>query len=292
MAERLFDLVEVADGVHFAEARDPVLALGNAGFVDLGDRAVVFDTFASPEAGRALLAAAEARLGRAPDLVVNSHAHGDHVLGNAAFAPRATFLSTGETRRGVARLADRAAAETERLRPLAPHDPEAASRLARLEALRIVPPDVTFEDAVELHGSRRSALVRTPGGGHTASDAVLLVPDAGVLFAGDLLFGPEGHPWAGDGDPAAWAAHLRALAGGAPRVVLPGHGAPTTAGTLLDFAAYLDALAAAVDDLAADPDRPVDDVRLPDPHDGRDGREWLTRSLHVLRGRRAAARSG
>ena len=87
------------------------------------------------------------------------------------------------------------------------------------------PPDQTFDDTatVEIEPGGRSIDLRYLGRGHTDNDIVVLVPDAGVVFAGDLL--ENGAPPSfGDAFPLAWAvtgARLLELVAGA---VAPGHG--------------------------------------------------------------------
>ena len=50
---------QLADGVFASIAEEGDLAVGNAGFVDLGGETLVFDTHVSVAAGRELRAAAE-----------------------------------------------------------------------------------------------------------------------------------------------------------------------------------------------------------------------------------------
>ena len=59
-------------------------------------------------------------------------------------------------------------------------------------------------DAASLDLGGRQLALRYLGRGHTDNDIVAVVPDAGVLFAGDLL---ENAPAPGFGDsfPIAWA---------------------------------------------------------------------------------------
>ncbi len=61
------------------------------------------------------------------------------------------------------------------------------------------------------------------GRGHTDNDLVVLVADAGVAFAGDLV--EEGAPpQFGDAWPLEWPGTLQRLVEVAPAVVVPGHG--------------------------------------------------------------------
>ena len=226
------DLVEAGGGVHAAIARPDRLAVGNAAIVDLGGETLVVDTHISFSAAGELGEAAEEATGRTASLVFNTHWHADHVLGNAQFAG-STIVSTTRTREliatvGVERLRSRLdaleeelPAEIERLR--AAGDEEGA-RLLEREApeLRTVThrlPDETFER--ERDFGRARAL--TYGGGHTESDAFLLVPDAGVLVAGDLVVVAM-QPWSGHGDPRSWAEILDRMLELDWDTCVPGHG--------------------------------------------------------------------
>jgi glyoxylase-like metal-dependent hydrolase (beta-lactamase superfamily II) len=145
--------------------------------------------------------------------VVNTHAHFDHCFGNAAFRPAAIW--------GHRRCAEVLRTRGEEQRASAVEWlPEAAERLARLE---IVAPDrlVGERAAVDL-GGRRVELAHL-GRGHTDNDLVVLVADAGVAFAGDLLE-EGGPPQFGDAFPLEWPGTLQRLAQAGPTVLVPGHG--------------------------------------------------------------------
>src|SRR5699024_5141264 len=94
----------------------------------------------------------------------------------------------------------------------------------------IAPPDRTVASRTELALGGRTAVLRHPGPAHTGHDIVVHVPDAGVLFAGDVVehaesgfgvdsFGP-------DTRLASWPDALDVLLGLEPVLVVPGHGEP------------------------------------------------------------------
>lgn len=86
-----------------------------------------------------------------------------------------------------------------------------------------IPGRRTFARRLTLHGTRRRAEFVSLGPAHTGDDAVLVLPDDGVVFCGDLLF-VACHPYLPDGDPERWRDALDVLLGfGAARYV-PGHG--------------------------------------------------------------------
>jgi glyoxylase-like metal-dependent hydrolase (beta-lactamase superfamily II) len=84
-------------------------------------------------------------------------------------------------------------------------------------------PDATFSGSRELAVGSRTAHALEVGPAHTAGDAVVHVPHAGVVFCGDILFrGVTPVVW--HGPVAGWIAALdRCLALDADRFV-PGHG--------------------------------------------------------------------
>jgi glyoxylase-like metal-dependent hydrolase (beta-lactamase superfamily II) len=103
---------------------------------------------------------------------------------------------------------------------------EASAELAvGLAEVVIDPPDQTFEEAatVEIEPGGRSVELRYLGRGHTDNDIVILVPDADVLFAGDLLEN-NATPFFGDGYPLDWPATAEAIVELVTGAVVPGHG--------------------------------------------------------------------
>ena len=72
--------------------------------------------------------------------------------------------------------------------------------------------------------ARRPAVeLRYLGRGHTDNDIVVLVPDADVLFAGDLVEA-DATPFFGDGYPIDWPETVERLVELVTGAVVPGHG--------------------------------------------------------------------
>jgi glyoxylase-like metal-dependent hydrolase (beta-lactamase superfamily II) len=91
-----YDLHEVGDGVWAAIVDDETPAVGNAAIVDLGDETLVFDTTMSFQLAKRLRDEAQELTGRDPGILVNSHWHGDHILGNQSFTGK-RIVSSGRT---------------------------------------------------------------------------------------------------------------------------------------------------------------------------------------------------
>ncbi len=266
-----FDLEPLTDGVYAAIAKEGGLAWSNAGIVDLGDRTLIFDLCMSPQVGRDLVDAARQLTGHPVMLAINSHWHFDHVLGNQALPAEATLISTPRTRALIAerippyiaqqRKQTSAILGTLEARLKAEEDPEKCDELGKeidfyrmamadLPGLVCRVPDMTFQEKITFYGTARRAELFTLGGGHTESDALLVLPDENILFAGDLLF-HESHPWLGDGDPDEWLRIYARLEELTPpvQVVVPGHGAVTTPDAFSALRRYLHVLRRLVDDL-------------------------------------------
>jgi cyclase len=240
---RTAKIERVRDGVYAAIAEADGVAVGNAGFVDLGGETLVFDTHVSLAAGRELRAAAE-QLGPVRTVVL-SHWHGDHVYGAGAFDADVNVVATAGT---AVLMRERTAPRIDAMkaRPLEEFDGTPFAEIARteLQALELRLPDATFEEQRAFVGKKRTAQALTYGGGHTLSDGVLWLPAEKILFAADLVV-VGSHGWVGDGDVTAWPRILERLAGLEPETIVPGHG-PVAGPEAIEFMLrYLDAVTSA-----------------------------------------------
>ena len=201
---------EVADGVLVSVAQPESV---NLGLVLGRTGALLVDTGSSPEQGAALRAAVAERTDLPLVGVVITHAHSDHAFGLAAFADVPTFGHESVP----AALASAATAE-------------AAARLG-VDPAGLRPPAREIAVAVAFDLGDRRVEVAHLGPGHTGGDLVVVVPDADLLFVGDLVESaptPEtAAPWWGpDSLPHAWGATLDGVIGlmTAGSRAVPGHG--------------------------------------------------------------------
>jgi glyoxylase-like metal-dependent hydrolase (beta-lactamase superfamily II) len=275
-----FTVHEVAAGVWACVAPGPAsAAVSNAAIVDLGDKTVVVDTFMTLLAAEDLADEVHRRTGREPFLVVNSHWHSDHVRGNAAFATTPTVgtarmlqLIVEDAPRSPQEFAERAeqvrqsatalaaAATTDEEQRTARGTKALADALAaEVGSYRIALPDILIGDRLDIDGER-SLTILGYGRGHTESDLLVHVPDAGVVVAGDLVWTGT-HPKTSDGFPAEWAAVLDRVGELKPAAVVSGHGppgGPDDVAAMADYMRKLEAMVAAatagdLDPATADP---------------------------------------
>jgi glyoxylase-like metal-dependent hydrolase (beta-lactamase superfamily II) len=246
--------VEVADRVWVARYEFLDVNVG----VVAGERGLlVVDTHTSEAAARLTLEQVR-RLGAGEVVaVVNTHEHFDHTFGNVVFAEEydGAQLLIHET--AAANLPAHAAAlQQEAARGAeTPDDPD-RDRHREIAETRVLVPDDTFSSArvVDL-GDRLVELVH-PGRGHTGGDAVVRVPDADVLFAGDLVEESavrKGVPGYGnDSFPLEWPATLDLVISmlGDDSLVVPGHGMPVDKDFVLEQRGSIGVVAETIHDLA------------------------------------------
>jgi glyoxylase-like metal-dependent hydrolase (beta-lactamase superfamily II) len=212
--------VELADGVLARRYGELDLTVG---LVIGGERALVVDTRGDRAQGAELAAAVRA-VTTLPMGIVYTHAHFDHCFGTSALTGFPVYAHPG----CAAALAE--GAEVQRAEWTAYYrlrgDHNTADHLA---ASPVVTPSalVSLEKVLDLGG--RSVALSHPGLAHTDHDLTVHVPDAAVLFAGDLV--EQGAPPDfTDAYPLSWPAAIERLRALDPATVVPGHGSPVPPG--------------------------------------------------------------
>ncbi|MER5294944.1 MBL fold metallo-hydrolase [Streptomyces pharetrae] len=199
---------EIADGVHAFVQPPGGWCLNNAGVIVCEGQSVLVDTAATESRARALREAALRLNPAAPKAVVNSHFHGDHAFGNFLF-PEALVIGHERTRSEMI-------AAGLHLTGLWPD--------VDWGAIELVPPTVTYHDALTLHvGSVRAEVVHVGPRAHTSNDSVVWLPEQRVLFTGDLVMAGV-TPFCLMGSIAGSLAALERLRAFGATTVVPGHG--------------------------------------------------------------------
>jgi glyoxylase-like metal-dependent hydrolase (beta-lactamase superfamily II) len=211
---------------------------------------------------------------RPVSVVVDTHGHADHAFGNHVFRPAPIW--------GHVRCATMVRESGERQRAgYLENLPEIADDLREVV---LDPPDRSFADraTVEIDRGGRTVELRYLGRGHTDNDIVIVVRDARVLFAGDLLENGA-TPYFGDGFPMDWPRTVERLVDLVDGAVVPGHGDVADYAfaerQLREFRAVA-AIAREVEDGAIDLETGL--ARSPYPADT--ARQPLERAMAQLRG--------
>lgn len=268
-----FQLERVANGVYAAIAINGTGSLGNAGFVDMGDSTLVFDTMFTPAAASDLLKAAERITGKPVQYVVNSHHHGDHTFGNQVFIGAQIIATTKirqqcidrntkmveELKGSLSQLEETLRAfeakiddVTDERRKQQMREEVACDRhfVAAIPSIEIVLPAITFDEKLTIHGSKRSVELLTYGGGHTPSDLIMLLQEEKILFAGDLVQ-QQTHTMLKDGNPEEWVQILNKIEQLPIEKIVPGHGAVSTLQELHEVREYITELISLSEELAS-----------------------------------------
>ena len=240
-------LTEVAEGCLAYLQGEGGWGWSNAGLVVGDGTSLLVDTLFDLQLTRRMLDRLAVHTHAAPiATVVNTHANGDHCYGNT-LVRGAEIVSSNATAREM---------------PLVPPSvlasltaaPGEVGDLFRhffgefdFDGIELRVPDRTFDGSLDLDVGGRSVRLREVGPAHTAGDTLVLVPDAGVVYTGDILF-IGGTPIAWAGPIANWITACDLMLDMDVDVVVPGHGPVTDKSgvrAVRDYLAFVEAEATA-----------------------------------------------
>ena len=223
-----FTLKLIGPGVYAAIDGPEHKSFANAGFVIGDDGVLVVDSFFYPDATRALVAEIHRLTPKPIRYVVNTHYHVDHTGGDQVLRDAGAIIIAHRNVRGWVR--------SDNINLV--HDIITPELKAQIESLPL-PDIVTDQDLTVWLGSRK-VVVRTVLG-HTGGDLVVSVPDAKVVFAGDMLW-RRVPPNLIDGSVAEWTATdagFEKLPDAAHTTFVPGHGDVADVKDVAEFRSYL-----------------------------------------------------
>ncbi len=214
---RAFPTHKLADGVYavLGDTGRGSEGRSNAGFVVTRAGVVVIDALASPAQGKTLLRTIRTITPLPVRWLILTHHHPDHTFGAIVFK----------------RAGAKVLAHPDR-RTLASEDGDDAmvSAWTGVLGLREMQgfafadtPDVPIAHDTTVTLGGRTFVIDVPGTAHTPGDLVIWLPDARVLFAGDLLI-EDGVAMVVDGSSGGLLTALDRLEALKPLEVMPGHG--------------------------------------------------------------------
>ncbi len=210
LGEKKTSFTEVGPGLYaFTAEGDP-----NTGVIIGDDSVMVVEAQATPRLARKVIECIRSVTDKPISHLVLTHYHAVRVLGASAYGAREVIMS--EAARGMVeeRGAEDWASEFGRF-PRLFEGHEEIPGLTR--------PTSTFSEAMTVYLGKRKVEIMHLGRAHTAGDAVVWVPDAEVMFTGDIV---EYHSacYCGDGYFNDWADTLNNIAGFDPVAIAPGRG--------------------------------------------------------------------
>ena len=210
MAEKAVSFTEIGAGLYaFTAEGDP-----NSGVIVGDDAVMVVEAQATPMLAQSVIAKVREVTDKPITHLALTHYHAVRVLGASAYGAREIIMSDVARAMVAERGAEDWASEFERF-PRLFRGHEAIPGLTW--------PTTTFSDRMSVYlGSRRVDLMRL-GRAHTAGDIVIHVPDANVMFTGDIVE-YRSACYCGDGHFGDWPATLAAIGRYGLDAVVPGRG--------------------------------------------------------------------
>lgn len=210
-ADKKVTFAELGPGLYAYTAEgDP-----NTGVIVGDDSVMVIDAQATPLLARDVIANVRKVTDKPIKHVLLTHYHAVRVFGASAFAASEVIASEATRNMIVERGQEDKDSEIGRF-----------PRLFRGQ--ETIPPGLTwptltFQRSMTLWLGKRRVEIIHAGRAHTAGDTIAWVPDAGVMFSGDIV---EFHSacYCGDSHLADWPRTLDRIAGFRPKALVPGRG--------------------------------------------------------------------
>lgn len=210
LEEKKTSFTQVGEGLYaFTAEGDP-----NTGVIIGDDSVMIIEAQATPRLARTVIEHVRAVTDKPISHLVLTHYHAVRVLGASAYGARDIIMS--DTARAM--VAERGQEDWD----------SEFDRFPRLfqgheEIPGLTWPTTTFSDQMTVYLGNRKVEILHLGRAHTAGDAVIWVPDAEVMFTGDIV---EYHSacYCGDGHFGDWEDTLMTIAAFEPKAIAPGRG--------------------------------------------------------------------
>lgn len=221
-------LHEVGQGVWAYLAPDGSWGWSNAGVICDGDQSLLVDTLFDLKLTGEMLSEMRRSIPATEtiDVLVNTHADGDHTFGNQLVkdarivasegtATEFSLISPQDWHNIVVNAGDYGKAGEFVRECLWPFD---------FSEVVLTPPTETFSGNKEIRVGDKTVELIEVGPAHSLGDTLVYVPEDGVVFTGDILFN-GGTPIAWYGPVERWIRACDVLIGLDASVIVAGHGA-------------------------------------------------------------------
>ena len=210
MAEKKITFSEIGTDLYaFTAEGDP-----NSAVIVGDDGCIVFDAQATPAMANKVIERVRTVTDKPIKYVVLSHYHAVRVLGASAYQAQG-IVASQETYRLIEERGQQDWDSEYGRFPRLFQDAESIPGLTW--------PTLTFEGEMSIYLGKREVRLMQLGAGHTSGDIVAWVPDAEVMFSGDLI---EYHSacYCGDAHLREWPATLNEIRDFNPKAIAPGRG--------------------------------------------------------------------
>jgi glyoxylase-like metal-dependent hydrolase (beta-lactamase superfamily II) len=219
LGEKQVSFDQIGSGLYAYTAEgDP-----NSGIIVGDDAVMVIDAQPTPAMVNDVIARVAQITDKPIKYVLLTHYHAVRILGASAF--KGAEILASDATRGL--IAERGKENM---------DSEIARFPRLFRSAETIPgltwPSTTFPDQISVWLGRREVRVMHIGRGHTAGDVIAIVPDAGVVFSGDLVE-YRSACYGGDAHFTDWLTTLDHLAELQATALVPGRGAALTSPELV-----------------------------------------------------------
>src|SRR5215469_9121036 len=219
---------KVADGLYFFFD----YAGSNSVFLVTDGGVLVIDTRQHPRAGQELIAEIRKITNKPIRFVINSHFHGDHTFGNAAFqATGAQFIAQEQTPKIMQKVQAKEMARRQAYFKTHNYDPN---------EVKLILPQITFDKSLTLWLGGREVRLMYLGPGQQDGDTFVYFPHAHALFTPGSFATRNIPNFAFTTSVDSWINLLDHVAGmNDIEVILPAHGDLATQADVREFSAML-----------------------------------------------------
>ncbi|MFD0887741.1 MBL fold metallo-hydrolase, partial [Streptosporangium algeriense] len=222
-------LHDVGAGVWAWLLPDGGYGLSNAGLIAGEGASVLVDTlFDLPLTAEMLHAMSRVTRRHPLTHAVLTHSNGDHTHGNQLLGEDVQIIAAAATGVEMRHETPAEMLTATQVMDIGPATSYFRERFGPFDfgGIRLRLPDRTYDAELTLDVGGREVRLMNLGPAHTGADTVVHVPDAGVLFAGDLLFvGCTPIVWSGP--IGNWIAACDTMIATGAHTIVPGHGPVT-----------------------------------------------------------------
>ncbi len=237
-------LQDLGNSVYAYLQPDGTWGWSNAGIVTDGEASLLIDTLFDLKLTRDMLDTMRKSIPAAAhiDMVVNTHANGDHCWGNQLVADAQIIASTHTAEEMTTAISPamlamilKRAPELGQLGEFLSH----AFGSFDFDNITLTPPTKTFEDELTLKVGDKEVHLIEVGPAHTLGDTLVHIPADRVVFTADILF-IGGHPIIWAGPTSNWLRACDRILAMDVNTIVPGHGPITDKKGVAEVKGYLE----------------------------------------------------
>jgi cyclase len=237
-------LHDLGNSVYAYLQPDGTWGWSNAGLITDGETSLLVDTLFDLSLTQEMLDTMRRSVAAARqiDMVVNSHANGDHCYGNELVADARIIASKHTAEEMLTEITPPQFAELLKQAPAMGATGEYLLRIFgpfKFDGITLTLPKETFEGTMKLQVGNKEVQLIEVGPAHTRGDTLVYVPGDHVIFTADILF-IGGHPIAWAGPVSNWIRACDYILSLDVETIVPGHGPITDKEGVREFKGYLE----------------------------------------------------